>query len=213
MYVIAYIRNIILILLYLKIIKSIVTTNADTKEEILKMKDNYYTNYYCKNDICVGEIHIYNDNFIDIPDENGNITKYNVGTCTQDYIDTDDCNGSECSEDSECLSNKCYKNHCIFYDETPIVHCSNIYKRRWFLDPTVYMYCGKAPDDTCNEDNECSSKHCANNTCQSQTDGPSDSDGVQSYFEALIIIGVLIIVIIIAIIIGCCCYNKKKYKK
>jgi len=84
----------------------------------------------------------------------------------------------KCNNDSECLSNKYYRNHCAYNNETPIVHCDNIYSNKLFLGESSYMYCGKPPNDICIENDECSSKNCRKNMCQYQDDGPSDSDSV-----------------------------------
>ena len=68
------------------------------------------------------------------------------------------------------FTNKCYNNKCIFNNETPIVHCDDIYDG----DKSSYMYCGKAYLDSCNDNNECSSKSCYNNYCLKQLLGPHD---------------------------------------
>ncbi|ORX42579.1 hypothetical protein BCR36DRAFT_226764, partial [Piromyces finnis] len=151
----------------------------------------------------------YIDYFTDIPDINGNITSYIAYTCTYEEIDSNKCNDKcevgiteypcQCSYDSECLSNKCYKNHCVYNDdESPIVHCCDVYSDKWFLGKSSYMYCGKPPENPCEKGSECSSKHCSNKRCDSvQDDGPSDSDGIQTAIEGLIICSVIFTIIII----------------
>jgi len=215
MYVIAYAKNIIFIyiIFYLRLISSYIL-----KEELLKIKNNYYASYYCKDEFCVRVNDEYNNYFIEIPDKNNNITNYIVHTCTFNDIESNYCDSTrmingenysvECNNDSECLSNKCYKNHCMFNEEIPIVHCDNIYSDKLFLGKSSYMYCGKPPNDSCIENDECSSKNCRDNMYQFQLDGPSDSDSIQTAFEGLIIGGVSIIIIITAIIICCYCYKK-----
>jgi len=43
------------------------------------------------------------------------------------YNNTDYYISYKCTTDSECLSNKCSNNYCVFNEETPIIHCDNIY--------------------------------------------------------------------------------------
>jgi len=101
----------------------------------------------------------------------------------------------------------------MFNEETPIVHCDDIYSNKWYLQPSSYMNCGKAPGDICQDSNECSSLSCGHdNRCQYQDDGPSDSDGGIAYIAGVLIIIGLIIIIVITIIICCYCY-KTKHKK
>jgi hypothetical protein len=45
-------------------------------EDVLKIKNEYYVSFYCKNDICVETDFMYDDETVDIPDEHGNITTY-----------------------------------------------------------------------------------------------------------------------------------------
>jgi len=93
-------------------------------EEVLKITNNYYTSYYCKNDICVSIDYKYNDIFVEIPDSKGDVIKYIVNTCRND--NTNECI-KKCNINSECLSNRCLNNYYIFNEETPIINCDNIY--------------------------------------------------------------------------------------
>jgi len=70
MYVITYVK-IICIMFYLRLINSYIS-----KEELLKVKNNYYARYYCKDEICAQVEDEYNNYIIEIPDINGNITIY-----------------------------------------------------------------------------------------------------------------------------------------
>jgi len=127
MYVITYVKNIIFIyiIFYLRLINSYVL-----KEELLKCKNDYYSRYHCKDEFCASVNDEYDKYFIEIPDKTGNITNYIVYTCNYDDIEINYCDSGttiydknyslECNNDSECLSNKCYKNHCMFNEETPI---------------------------------------------------------------------------------------------
>ncbi|ORX78030.1 hypothetical protein BCR32DRAFT_270279 [Anaeromyces robustus] len=198
--------------------------NNDTiisKEEILKYTDIYYTGYYCKNNICVQT----NDNsyarhFIEFPDNNEHIKLYIATTYPYEYIKEGDyinrhcstryegiecCISIQCEYDSQCLSNKCMNNHCIFNDNNPIEHCDSIYSYNKFLDRrTSYIHCGKPYRDSCENNEECSSKKCAENkTCLMQLDGPSDSEG----FDMKVYVGsamfVIIIITIICLVVKC----------
>jgi len=46
-------------------------------------------------------------------------------------------------------------------DENPIVNCDSIYRG----GQKLYMYCGKAFEDVCQNDDECSSKECYQEEC------------------------------------------------
>jgi len=90
MYVITYIKNIIFlyIIFYLRLIKS---DKFISKEEVLKLKNQYYSRYYCKDDICSRVDIDINKYFMELPDINGNITNYIVYTCTYDDIEFNEC--------------------------------------------------------------------------------------------------------------------------
>jgi len=206
-------------MLYLRRIKS---TDVITKEDVLSLKNQYNTKpeYYCKDDICVLVYKSYNYYFIDIPDRYGNSTSYIVYTCSYDDIELNRCFNEKnidginyslnCNNDSECLSNKCYENHCVYNEETPIVYCSDIYTDKLFVGKSSYMYCGKPERNPCEERDECSSRQCVKNRCSGPSGGPSDSDSIQTGLEGLIIFGGIFIIIIIILIIVCCCWCIKR---
>jgi len=106
--------------------------------------------------ICVSIDYNYIDKTIEISNDKGETIKYIIDACRIDNIDYCKTN---CTTNIECLSNKCYNNKCIFNDETPIVYCDDIYVG----NKSSYMYRGKAYLDTCNNDDECSSKSCYKN--------------------------------------------------
>ncbi|ORX49221.1 hypothetical protein BCR36DRAFT_412741 [Piromyces finnis] len=191
--------------------------------DVLKLKNqyNWKPQFYCKNDICTSINNFYSTYFVDIPDINGNSTSCITYTCIYENIDSNKCNdicdvngidySCQCSYDTECLSNKCYKNHCVFNNETPIVHCSDSYSDKLFLGKSSYIYCGKPPNNPCEQGDECSSKLCMHNKCESVQDyGPSDSNGVQTGIEGSIIFAGIFIIIITLIIIIICCYCCKR---
>ena len=107
------------------------------------------------------------DKTIEIPNNKREIIKYITDTCRINNIN--DCK-TNCTTNLECLSNKCFNNKCIFNNENPIVHCDDIYDSNKI---SSYMYCGKAYLDTCNNNDECSSKSCDENYCLKQLLGPS----------------------------------------
>jgi len=110
---------------------------------------------------------------------------------------------SICKNDSDCLSNKCVNNFCVFNDETPIEHCDDIYTEPGFLRfRSSYMYCGKAAGDSCKDNNECSSKKCLSNICNTQYKGSNDNEGATT---VLSVIFVIIGIIIMFICFMCCC--------
>jgi len=197
------------------------------KDELLKITNAYYTGYYCKNNTCVWtNDYEYQKTYIEFPDNNNNVVPYIVKTFSYDIIkakkysdksckifenNIEYCVYHTCNSDIECLSNKCLDNHCVFNEETPIIHCDDIYKPPFlFKSRSSYIYCGKAFQDTCKNNNECSSKLCTNNTCGMQLDGPSDSEGFRDTLISEIIIFIIIIIIII-IFITICCYKKYNY--
>lgn len=84
---------------------------------------------------------------MDIPDKNGNITRYSTNICTIETVKSNEhffC--PKRSSDSKCLSNKCFENYCVYNEETPIVNCTDINS---ILDITLYMQCGKPPGNPC----------------------------------------------------------------
>jgi len=196
-------------------------SNIKSKNEILKTKNIYYVSYYCRNDTCVSVDNKYNKNFIEFPDEYGNINLYITKTLSYNAIKynnvstVDTCSSNKCilyscSANSECLSNKCFNNLCVFNDETPIVHCDDIFKFSIF-GKSSYMHCGKAYQDTCKNNNECSSKKCSDGFCDMQMKGPSDIDSL-SHSISLIILFIVIIIIFILLCIICFCKCHKSYK-
>jgi len=116
-----------------------------------------------------------------------------------------------CNKDSECLSNKCYNNHCCFNNENEIEHCDNIYSNSLFLGESSYMYCGKRYLDTCKSNKECSSKKCLKGICTQQIKGPSDSYSFRHTFQVMLILLIVLSILIILIIL--CIRNNNLIKK
>jgi len=181
-----------------------------SKEEVLKITNRYYISYHCRNDICILTDNDYCTHIVEFPDENGNLIEYITDTCNYSDIQLNKCNDvTSCNNDKECLSNKCYKNICMFNNETQIIHCDNIYtKPTLFRDRSSYMYCGKAYRDICNENDECSSKKCIYNRCRMQTNGPNEGEGIGVYVSFMIYATIILIICLIILIIYKICKKK-----
>jgi hypothetical protein len=208
----------IFVFLYIKICKTYEVNEVLSKEDVLKITDEYYINFYCKNDTCVAVDKIFNNPFVEIPDKKGNIITYITYTCTYDNIKSGkcpkeicgygSCTSIKCTTDSQCLSNKCIDNFCVFNKETPIVHCDNIYTpSTLFSRRSSYMYCGKPCNEPCETDDECSSRKCCEDkTCNSQTQGPSDSEGTSFILGMYFITFIFIVSLILCF---CWCFKQK----
>lgn len=187
-----------------------------TKDEVLKLKNAVFVAFYCKDNLCAKTKHSYTDFFAEFPDENGKMKKYITETCPHDQFESGECNTeiyydgnifyTNCTSNSDCLSNKCLKSVCVFNDENPIVHCDDIY----LGGGRSYMHCGKPYYDTCKTDDECSSKICvkAEKICNMQRNGPSDSEGTMGMIYSF-----YIMIIALILLICCCCYSICKKKK
>jgi len=71
------IQNILTILIFIILYFQLVHAQRTMSiEDVLKIKNEYYVSFYCKNDICVETDFMYDDETVDIPDEHGNITTY-----------------------------------------------------------------------------------------------------------------------------------------
>ncbi|ORX83876.1 hypothetical protein BCR32DRAFT_277605 [Anaeromyces robustus] len=127
--------------------------------------------YFCKNDNCTSVYNEgYRDHYVMLPDDNGNIKTYIIYNCEQSCISKVDYNEThyisyKCTNNSDCLYDKCVNNFCTFNDKSSIEYCNNIYKYFSYFEYS-YIHCGKAPGDTCNNNNECSSKKCEKNICE-----------------------------------------------
>jgi len=201
------------------------------KTEVLKLKNKYYTHYYCKNDICVELGYDYLSENVEIPDEKGTIKRYISKSYSYEELKSvwrtviglgpDVYFSLNCTSDSQCLTNKCYNNYCVFNEENPIEFCTNIYINLAMFSYD-YMYCGKAIGEKCKRNKECGSKRCKKNSCGLPPGGPCDSC-VLVGIRNLLYIGIGIITMISIIILLCYCYyfklnknlknNNKKYKK
>jgi len=187
---------------------------------------NYGKNYYCRGDDCIElQNSITHVPYIEFPDENGNVKLYILESCIYDDKSKEliDCLGGyiigdydrvsvKCTKDSECLYNKCIDNHCVFNEDSPIVHCDIIYRFFAFYEKS-YVHCGKTYGDKCEKDNECSSKAChdLDKKCGSCIETPSDS--VHSIKDMETFFSFTAIIIILMVIYCICCCRSKKHEK
>jgi len=208
------------------------------KSEILKIKNNYYLSYFCKNDICT---EIDRDDFryfVEIPDKNNNKKLYIIKTyrydeiqsydedfllsskikckSTNDHISNEDCYinvyiSYKCTSNSQCLSNKCVDGACIYNEENPIEFCTAIYRPILFFGGYSYMSCGKAISEPCQYNKECATKKCTK-CMDHETIKSCASTGGPSDSDGIkqffIIVYLTIFIIIISIISCICCCIK-----
>ncbi|OUM62837.1 hypothetical protein PIROE2DRAFT_10758 [Piromyces sp. E2] len=158
-----FIKNIILciyIIFYIQYGNAYEEGQLLSKDDVLKITDELNIDFYCKNDTCSFSSHI---DLVKFPDENGNIKDYIHNTCNQNM---DNCSGTKCTKDTQCLSNKCVDNYCRFNDESPIIHCEDIPSYNVFQNSyNSYIHCGKIYRDTCKNDDECSFLTCEKGMC------------------------------------------------
>jgi hypothetical protein len=188
------------------------TTYGLTKDEVLSLESGQY---YCKDDICAS---LYDDDLatVTIPNKQGQNTTYIVDTCTTINIELNNCPGRNCSNDSECLSNKCMKGHCAFNEDNPVVHCQYVCTNKEaplfsMGDSKGYvMRCGLPFGASCHTDNECSSFNCE----KSRLCGHEKDSGCHSSFVIRQILFFCSIIFIIFLILACIvCYKKIKSQK
>lgn len=98
-----------------------------SKNEVLKS----YIGFYCKNEILISTDHDYKNLTIELPAKNGNMIKYIVDICNEN--NTFNC-VINCTNDSQCLSNKCVNNIGMLNDNNSIVHCDVIYNCNIIID-------------------------------------------------------------------------------
>jgi len=188
-----------------------------SKSKVSKLKNKFYLSYYCKNNICVKVDHNNLPEFIEIPDERGNIRRYiNRSFSYKDVVLRNNANSFcafyntknnrcqisisyKCTTDSQCLTNKCFNNYCVFNKETPTEFCTDIYSFSMIFGKRSYMHCGKAIYDICNNDEMCGSKNCMEGGICGSKNEPFSTDGTIEYI-------LLIFLSTITIILLCFCY-------
>jgi len=185
------------------------------KENVLSLTDAYYTSFYCLNNLCVS-MDVNYESTIKFPNKDGTFTEYIADTCTLKKINSNECYGLKCENDTQCLYNKCTKNYCTFNKDAGVEHCDNIYSNSLFSGRKTYMYCGKASGESCFFNRECSSKNCVwgQSGCAKQLRGPSDSENVTQSLQLMLILGLTVLIIVCSCL---CCWctspDKKKNDK
>lgn len=171
------------------------------KTEVLKLRNQHYLSYYCKNDICVEINYEVFPLYVEIPDEKGNIKGYISKSFSykdfkhDNYIQIRYNNFFylECTSDSQCLTNKCINRFCVFNKENPTEYCTDIYINLAMYSYS-YMYCGKAIGDICRRNKDCGSKHCSKKKCEYPPPGPCDSCHLTGLLNLIYIGGSIIII-------------------
>jgi len=205
-------RALFFIILYFQLVDARRTMSI---EDVLKIKNENYVSFYCKNDICVETAPIYEDETVKIPDKNGNITTYIVHTCDETEMEYNICKNTECNADSDCLSNKCINKQCTYNDDEPIIHCDDTYVPGFlFIKRSSYMHCGKAWGYHCKSNDECSSKIC-NEICTKQSNRYDENGGRVGFGLIYVIFFgcILIFVFAMGLTICVCHFFTKERKK
>jgi len=173
---------------------------------------------YCKDNVCSSAIRKDgNNSTVEFPDENGKMKSYIADVCVFNYssmtsmaYEIDCSQAPECKSDSDCLSNKCEKNHCVRNDDIKIEKCQDTFHYHTLtFSSSIDMTCGKPDGYSCKSDGDCASSICDNNVCRFQ--GRDHTlVGLSSFFTYSIIILIIIIIAIIACCICCCSKWGKK---
>ena len=172
------------------------------KIEVLKLKNHHYYSYYCKNNICV-QINRNNlPEYVEIPDDKGNIKGYISDSYSYEDLKLGNYRNIislysgifiyKCTSDSQCLTNKCINGFCIYNKENPTEFCTYIYSHTFFSSHS-YMHCGKLEGDICKTNKECASVKCSlYGFCKAPPKGPSDNDGINDFVEFILLAGISI---------------------
>lgn len=129
----------------------------------MKIANTYYISYYYENNTCALTNYDYGNPYVEFPDENGNnikyiveIFKYNndiyiLGNGLSNKCYNGQWDSVKCIAYSQYLSNQYINNFCSFNDETPIIHCDDVYSHGTLFTKkkSLYMYYGKIYQNTC----------------------------------------------------------------
>jgi len=133
---------------------------------------------------------------------------------SENYSYSINCSSMFCKADSECLTNKCFKDVCVDNDEVDIEICQFIYHYHFFTISSSYDFtCGKLIGYSCKSNSECASNHCFDGECYQPKDTDSTMESLGSY---LFYGGVLILLFVTFIVVGClycCCFKKRRKNK
>jgi len=180
-----------------------------SKDEVLSSTGGPY---YCKDDICVSTMGRINLDTIIIPNQEGRNITYITDTCSSKDIEMNICSSKECSDDSQCLSNKCTNGHCSYNEANPIVYCEYVYTHHdiAFFDKNE-MHCGLPRGYKCKSNDDCSSHNCESYGNSDICGEPYDR-GCTSMCDIgntfFLYYGIPLIIIIIIIVSCICCFCK-----
>jgi len=183
----------------------------------------YAYNYkYCKDDICVSCDNRIELGTIIIPNKEGKNVTYITETCSTKSIETDFCSSKNCTADTECLSNKCFKGHCAFNEANPIVQCQEvrtIHSSLIFSQSKGYKYqCGLPAGDKCKSNKDCSSHNCEKYNKDKICGEPDDSGchstcGWSGMLAFIFLVPLYLVLSLIFCCYFCCSCRNQKYKQ
>ncbi|OUM62487.1 hypothetical protein PIROE2DRAFT_11242 [Piromyces sp. E2] len=149
--------------------------------------DVYYPRY-CKDNICTCIPDNYNKPFIEFPDNKGYFHRYIfipyaseyepvIGKYIKSNNNTNINISTNCKTDTQCFSNKCINNSCVFNINSNVERCDTLYEKP-FLDTVSkeYTHCGRAVGESCTKNSECSFDNCDNGICSDSHYVPSEYD-------------------------------------
>eukprot|EP00833_Pecoramyces_ruminatium_P007457 jgi/Orpsp1_1/1181489/evm.model.c7180000077361.1 len=123
--------------------------------------------FYCKDDICVSST--VSDHTINFPSNNGTMETFITDICRDGdirkcQIDKNDCpckDMKQCTNDNECITNRCFNNYCRGNFETLFIKCQDIGKYNSLTFSYSYsMSCGFLDNDKSSDCEMCASKEC-----------------------------------------------------
>jgi len=103
-------------------------------------------------------------------------------------------NREKCTPDSQCLSNKCVDNHCVFNEVTPITRC--------YASSNSKMHGGRALNDICKSNGDCSTDYCNEGICEYKPEKEGQITG-NAYLYVFID---MCIFFFIPVVLCLCCY-------
>ncbi|OUM61996.1 hypothetical protein PIROE2DRAFT_11811 [Piromyces sp. E2] len=130
----------------------------------------------------------YNKPFIEFPDNKGYFHRYIfipyasryepiIGEYIESNNNTNINVSTNCKTDTQCFSNKCFNNSCVFNINSNVERCDTLYEKP-FLDTVSkeYTHCGRAVGESCTKNSECSFDNCDNGICSDSHYVPSEYD-------------------------------------
>jgi len=161
------------------------STNISCPEYAYQLDDTYLCHYtfYC----------IDKNNCQSADPSSSTVQFFENDGSTHEYLK----NKSQCSQDSECLSNKCSNGICVADGKSKFTQCIDRYE---VVDERPYIFCGKLEGEKCNKNDDCAGK-CNNGICSSSNEINRISEQAKKGFSILII---LIIALPVICVVSCC---------